>query len=242
MRRKVTARRLNEKKVRKVRNVVRVDSPMVTGRLEVTAEDLAQRRLALDALLLLGDLFELFGDPAGLLEDELVDDGLHGFRLDFLLLVAMRHQHADLVAELRADRGVAFEVLLGVLRLQAELLAAQLVVLRQRQQLQTAGVLLLLSQLEAVDERLDRLLEALQQAILLHRLNHHVGRELHLVVVDEDDAVLGVDFLQPIEEVQQSCDLSLCLNDLRKEKEKKVRLGCGHVSRWTFLPCSFASI
>lgn len=183
----------------------------------MAAENVAQRGLALDALLLLENLVHLAADRASQLAHEIVDDVGHCFVVDLLLLAAMCHQHANVVAELGADGGVALELVdLDVVH--GELLALDLVVLRQREVLDAGLAGLLARQVKAIHERLHRLLEALHEPVLLHGLDDHVRGELELVVVDEDDTVLCVDFLQPVEKVEERCDLSLRLDDLQKDK------------------------
>lgn len=193
--------------------------PMIAGCLKVATENVAQGRLALDALFLLQDLVHLAADWASKVSDVVVDNGGHCFFIDVLLFAAMCHQHADIVAELSADGCVALK-LVYLEAFHAQLLALDLVVLRQIQVLDAGLAGLLASHVVAVDERLYSLLETLHEPVLLHGLDDHVRRELELVVVNEDDSVLGVYLLQPFEKVEECCDFSLCLDDLKGDKSK----------------------
>lgn len=185
----------------------------------MTAENVAQSRLALDALFLLDDLSHFLAEWSRKLPNEVVDDGRHCFFVEFLLFAAMCHEHANIVAQLGPDGGIALE-LVDLDEVHGQLLALDLVVLRQREVLDAGLARFLAGQVVAVDERLHGLLKALHETVLLHGLDHHVRRELELVVVDEDDTVLGVDLLQPVEKVEECCDFRLCLNDLCGDKRK----------------------
>lgn len=70
-------------------------------------------------------------------------------------------------------------------------------------------------QVAAVDERFADFLEAVHQTILLHGFDDHVRSELELVVVHEDDAIVRVNLLKPIEEIQERGNLRLCLYNLK---------------------------
>lgn len=189
---------------------------MMTRSLEVSAEDLTQRRLTFDAFLLFNDFCQFGADGMSLFTDERVH---HLLLIEVFLLPTMSHQHADLIAELSAHRCVTFEFV-HLLALHAQFLHLDFVVLRQVQILDAVSSLLFGFQVATVDKGLDDLLEAFHQTVLLHGLDDHVWRELQLVVIHEDDSIVGVDLLQPIEEVEQSGDLGLCLDDLIRQKEK----------------------
>lgn len=126
----------------------------------------------------------------------------------------MCHEHADVVAQLGADRSIAFE-LVELLALHAELLHLDLVDLGEVQQLDAVATLLFGLQVTAVDEGFANLLEAFHQSILLHGFDDHVRGELELIVVHEDDAIVRVHLLKPIEEIQECCDFRLCLDNLK---------------------------
>lgn len=212
-----------------------VSSPVITRRLEVRSEDVTQRRLALDALLFLRDLLQFELNCASLCTNEIVDNGGHCFTFDPFILAAMCHQNANVVAQLSTNAGIAFENV-QILILVSELLLLDLVVLGQREEAKSRAALFLAGQVVAVHKRLHDLLKAIHQAILAHGLDHHVRRELLRVMVHENDSILLADGLQPVEEIKESCDLSLGFNDLwNSEVEDKAmdlfRL-CAHVSQF----------
>lgn len=133
----------------------------------------------------------------------------------------MCHQRDDVVAEFRTDCRVAFEFI-DLLVLHSELLHLDHVVLAKRDVPDAVPTLLLPSQVVPVHERLHDLLESFHEAILLHCLYQHVRSELLLVVVNEDHTILCIDDVQPIEELQECCNLGLCLDDLRKKKRNSI--------------------
>lgn len=186
---------------------------MVARCLEVRSEDVTQRRLALDALFLLGNLLEFAADRLCLGSHELVDDRVHLFLCDFFLLTAMCHQREDFVGELCPNGSVALE-LFNLVRSHSELLHLDLSVLVEREVLDALAPLLLSGQVVAIDESLHGLLESFEETILLHGLDDHVGCELLCFVVHEDDSILGVVGFDPVEEFQESGDFRLCLDDL----------------------------
>ena len=58
----------------------------------------------------------------------------------------------------------------------------------------------------------------------LHNLDHHVRNELDLLVIDEDDAIVGsVHFLKPCQKFHECSNLSLGLDDLWKRLKEALR-------------------